>query len=244
MGAMAKLSKNPASVTATLHPPAPEDEAPPEAPEAPPQRPPVPAKQPFRGQRPPQRGQGRQQQQQQMDASALTRDQRRAYYAGVKDAPAPSAMGDWNYMRAGKYLVRVDRVKEFFNRTGIFCWAMEGTILHVFDSHQETGHTVGEVVTHYVESTSDYFLKDIKGLIVAALKCNPAEIDEDDCLDTADEEQPLAGFVLPYHGHPKVSQKGNDYTVIRYQPRWNIDAVRSLLPPERFKEFFPDAEAA
>jgi hypothetical protein len=151
-------------------------------------------------------------------------------------------MADWNYMRAGKYLIRIDRVKEFFNRKQVFCWALEATVLHVFDDHQETGHGVGEIVTHYVESTSDYFLKDIKGAVVAALKCNPNDVDEDDLLGIADEEQPLAGFVLPYQGSPKTSQKGTDYTVIRYQPSWDIEQVRKILDPKRFAEFFPGAE--
>lgn len=199
--------------------------------------PPKPAPRPAAGggQRPPQRP---------MTPAAPQRPSNRDPFSGIGQARMAVQA---NYCRAGRYLCRIDAVKGDENRKRIYFVVTEMTVIHAFDDDNGAGHKVGESVSHYMGSDSDYFLGEVKGLICGVLGADPNEIDEDDCHRIVGEEQPLAGFIVEIDNRDRVSKKNTNYTVIRYKRRWTPEDAQAVMDPETLERLghilFPEAGA-
>lgn len=150
-----------------------------------------------------------------------------------------------NYLKAGHYLVRLDIAKQDVTRKGIPFVALEFTVVHVYDAEEPDRHGLGESVTHFLDSTNDYFLGEIKGFMVAALGCAETEVEAEMCHEVVADDQPLAGFFLEVDCRDRTSNKtGKPYTVIRYKRRVDQDELVRIMDPRAVEMFMAPAQAA
>lgn len=173
-----------------------------------------------------------------------------SFFEGIQNARAGSRDGD--YLKVGHYLVRIDRCKQGMNRKRIMFTAIEGTVIAVMHDGNGEGHRVGDEVTHYMGSDSDYYFDDLSGFICAATGSQPTEVEPSDCKRMVSDEQPFAGFIMEYRGKNQPTQSGGVWTKIRWKKRWDPeeavpfmteDAVERYLGVEQVEETPPPPPA-
>lgn len=140
-------------------------------------------------------------------------------FKGVGGADKPKNGG--NYIKDGKYLLRIDNVKAFENRKGDKRVAVEGTIVKVLDAGSMGGHRVGEQVCQMLNPSWDQFLSHVRGIVECAMRCDfdqmtPAQAEEA-CNDVVGESQPLAGTICELNCSLTLTKSDKEFVVIRWQ---------------------------
>ena len=157
-------------------------------------------------------------------------------FSGVEDA---KASGDWNYELPGTYIERIDSVKLKQSRKRRWYLVFEKTILKVIDDNDGAGHRPGDVVTHMIDTSSDYFLGEIKGILSRILKVDADEVGQEECEAITRKAQPLRGIIVQCTNVNRVTKSDKDFTKIKYE---RVAAARlpKLLGEKAVDRFFPD----
>ena len=127
-------------------------------------------------------------------------------FSGIGQAKAPS---NSNYLRDGGYWVQVIKCQVKPDRKHVPMFVMDARIIKVLTPG---AHQVGEEACHLVKSNSDYFLPEIKGILMAATGMAQDEISEELCSQAVGDDNPLSMVVLEYQGveiEPKDSTPDN-----------------------------------
>lgn len=149
---------------------------------------------------------------------------------------------DNNFLRAGRYVLRIERVSSGNSRKGDF-WKFEATVLAVLNDEAGQGHRAGEVVTRLRPQSQDGALPEFKSLICCVLECKDEEITAQDCYAVTDDNQPLAGMVIEVHARQVETKKSTPerpavFTRVDYRRRVDLKELPALLGSDLSK-FYP-----
>lgn len=112
-----------------------------------------------------------------------------------------------NYLGEGRYWLQIMKCVIKPDRSGINMFIMETRVIR---KDGEGKHSVGEEACHLVKQGDDYFLIDIKSIVLAATGLAEDSMTEQDLINLCDEvvsdAQPLATFVLDYQGTMKETK--------------------------------------
>lgn len=155
-----------------------------------------------------------------------------------------------NFLRAGKYVVRVDSCQTFGSDNGEF-WKNTLTIIGVIDGGAQP-HKVGEVV-HVMwnygstKEKHDIFQRNLKKFIGNVLDVSDEQIDEANCLRISGQEQAMAGLVTIVTGIDTPSKKSKDekgnpkmFTNFAWSPCMDKDETVAAIGEDAYKQFFPN----
>lgn len=160
-------------------------------------------------------------------------------FAGIKDAKASFQS---NYIRAGSYLFRLDKIELGQSREGKTFMAVNLTTVYIVSpSGLPTEHKIGEPCTHMIMH-NDSFLGNVKAMISHLLQVPPDEIGLDECLALVSQEQPLAGRVIEVFADDKPMKKNPSvmFTNVRYKRMVPPDECIKLLPANTQATYFPN----
>ena len=171
-------------------------------------------------------------------------------FSGIEDVN-PSF--DANYVRAGKYVSRLDLVALKKNGEGDTNLVIEETILHVIDNNDGKGHKVGEECTHLIANHGKgkrLFMGNVKHFVMKVIGCTVEEVTEEIVEGIVEEDdkdgkaQPFAGLVIEWSGRDRLAKEsGNLYTKVTYVGQISLDErlERGMISEEDHKEL-KDAE--
>ncbi len=150
---------------------------------------------------------------------------------------------DNNFLRPGRYVLRIERVSSGNSRKGDF-WKFEATVLVVLNDEVGQGHRVGEVVTRLRPQSQDGALPEFKSLICCVFGCRDEEITAQDCYTTTSENQPLAGMVIEVHARQVETKKSTPerpvfFTRVDYRRRVQLTELPAILGSDLSK-FYPN----
>lgn len=172
-------------------------------------------------------------------------------FTGVEEAKAST---DSNYVRAGHYLARIDRVKADKTRPPAMrpFVAVEMSCLHAFAdgelSLQHNGeewvgvnkwHRPGEGFTDMKMADQDPFLGNMKALIAGVMGVDPNQVTEQDCKDVCKADQPLAGMVIEIRARDIVTKNGKPFTKVTYVREYPAETLQDVLSEDILNAFFP-----
>ena len=178
----------------------------------------------------------------------------RGLFKGIGTA---KPMLDSEYIKPGRYLVRIDKTKFFQNRKKINRFGVEMTVVHVIDDAAGQGHRLGNSVTYIFRPESDYFQGEMKAFISCVLGIPHESISEDDITEAGVEmfvkdEKILTGSVLEFTARTIVTTKDNDFTRVAFNRLLTAkeaiatlpEAIRTAFFPNQYLERRAEAEAA
>jgi len=139
---------------------------------------------------------------------------------------------DANYVRPGRYAVRIDRIKKGETRKKETFVAIEMTVFKTIEEENGRGHRPGENVTHLLMEKHDSFLPNIKSMIVNIAKCDPDEITEKHCESVVGDEQLFAGEFVEICARNQITKKNLTFTKVSYLRRLDEKEVKDLLNNE------------
>jgi hypothetical protein len=167
-------------------------------------------------------------------------------FSGIKEAKRGFTS---NFLRAGKYVLRIDSCQTFDSDNGEF-WKNTFTVLAVIDGGTQP-HKVGEVVHvmwNYGGTAEKHqiFQRNLKKFIGGVLDVSDESIDEANCLRISGQEQAMGGLVTIVTGHDQPSKKSKDekgnpkmFTNFSWTPCMDKDEIVAAIGEEAFKVFFP-----
>jgi hypothetical protein len=153
-----------------------------------------------------------------------------------------------NYVRAGHYLCKYNRIKVDKSRKQKEFVVFEMTVLKVMDNGNGLGHRVGEDVSHMLTATgNECFLGNIKTIIANICGMKPEEVTEEDAHFITADDQPLCkGTVVeirartirtkPKPGYPD----GTDFTEVSHCREVPAEELLVALDPKVQADFFPN----
>jgi len=147
------------------------------------------------------------------------------------------AKQDGDYMEAGNYLMRIDRVKQDQNRQKQDLVAVEMTVLKVLGTEEgKKAHKPGESVTRIFPDygkSKDYFLPEVKAFICAATGCDETEVNGAAVEAIVDPKtQPLAGTIVEVHNKTKLTQQGEPRVRTSFKRSVSFTAILKKVPAE------------
>lgn len=160
-------------------------------------------------------------------------------FDGIEEAKASF---DANYMRAGHYIVRIDRVKADKSRKGDGFVAFEMTILHVFDDSEGDKaalHRPGEPVTHMLMEKHDSFLGNLKSAIANCFGCDVTEVTKAVCVKVTGTDQALGGMIVEVRNRDITTRAGNPFTKVSYVREVPAVELADVLSEKILGQFFP-----
>jgi hypothetical protein len=155
------------------------------------------------------------------------------------DTTKPSR--DYEYLRAGNYLCRVDEFRFGTNRNKVGYARFGFTVVNVIDptpaaSDPKGPHRVGEKVSWVLMADNDASAPNLKAALMAIAECPAEEITDAASELMASDAQPLAGlFVMVEARLQKMVKKEGVFTRISIKRRVSGAEVKSLTPPEVLK---------
>ena len=145
------------------------------------------------------------------------------------------------YMDAGSWLLRIDKIARGENRKGVGNFKLEGTVVHHFSGSQK----VGASITDMYSEKSDFFFSEVKAMIAGLAGKSGTEVTFDDLLQLSHESQPLKGMLIEYTAWEKLSKAGFAFTKteckgMKTQKEWlavaSPDNVERFADSLRFKK--------
>lgn len=120
-----------------------------------------------------------------------------------------------NYVKPGRYLVEVLKVKEGTMRppksTGFFVVEMK-----VHESSDIKEHPPRSTMTWMSTSDKDAFLGNVKHFVGAAGNIPEDEVGIEDLKASVSEENPLGGIYLDVYAVPIKTREGKDFTKVKF----------------------------
>lgn len=164
---------------------------------------------------------------------------------GMFSGTGAASTGSSNYLRAGDYVVRIDKCHTFESRKKNKLAAIDMTILHVLEEGNDDSkpHMVGEPVNWCVKFGSDFFLPNLKQFCQAVLGMDSSneENEYDEALEEVfGAENPLAGTCIQIQGIPQMSKEGNPYIKNVFRKAFSFTEIAEILPADQISRFFPD----
>ncbi len=163
-------------------------------------------------------------------------------FSGLRDAARGFSS---NYLRPGRYVVRIDACDSFDAEQKGKMWKNTLTILAV----DEGDHKVGEEV-HVFFTKGQYpklFLQNIKAFIAGVLDVNDDEVGEEEAEETLSEDSPMLGLVTVVTARQQASKSKKDdngeprkYTVYSWMPSMDDDEIVEAIGEEAVEKFFPN----
>lgn len=151
-----------------------------------------------------------------------------------------------DYLRAGHYLMRIEKIEVSTNRTKQDIFIIKMTVLHVFaggpPADDGVWHRVGEAASDCISSKqADYFLPKIKGFIAKVCNVAESEVDETICEEVSGPQQPLKGLVIEVLGNTitTVSSKKR-IVVVDHRGQYPASRLEGTLTSEEIAAFFAD----
>jgi hypothetical protein len=170
-------------------------------------------------------------------------------FEALAGAKRHRTFGD-GYVKAGRYLMRVDKVKAGKNRQQMDNVAIEMTVLHVFadgpQPHEgQRAHKVGDNCADVIsQKQGDYFLPRIKAFLAAVMNISDdSKIDARIAELATSEAQPLKGLVIEVVGVPKITV-GAKKPIVDPEHRGQVpvSTIVKVMPPDALQAFFPADE--
>lgn len=165
-----------------------------------------------------------------------------------KDLNKTSRGYSTNYLREGRYVVRIDECDMFTTDAEDTFWKTTLTILAV-DEGGEDAHRVGEQVHIMVKRRPKYkemFLQSVKGFIAGVLDVPDADVGEAEADAVLSDENPLAGLVAVVTARTQASKSAKDddgnpikYVVPAWQPSLDSEEIAAAIGEEAVERFFP-----
>lgn len=193
---------------------------------------------------PSQQGFGPQQQSQQYPPQSYAQPQQTqgSWFSGVEQTKASYGA---NYIKPGRYWLKVDQCKlDTSQNTGDFA-AMSFTVVRVLDSNYGRGHRCGENVDDFNGRTGKaarYFLPNLKAFASKALGIEESQVTQETLDQIFSPAQPLTATccVLEVDAVEKYNQQTNEpYTVANYRRAVPLTEVLGTLGPEHCAMHFP-----
>lgn len=161
-------------------------------------------------------------------------------FSGIGSAKLPTKS---TYLGKGRYWIQVMRCKINTNRKHIQQFVMEARIIRVLSDAEVSAHRAGDEATHLVQVSSDYFLGEVKGIIMAAAGVDESDVTEGMCEEVVGEDQPLKGFVLEYNGveiesKDSTPEKPKLFTRRYYNGRVSAREISETLTDEEKAKYF------
>lgn len=165
---------------------------------------------------------------------------RMGLFSGIKEAKARNS-SEW--LAAGHYICRIDRVKVDTNRGGDTGFFVEMTVLKVLarapGEWDCKTHHAGASVTHLISKKfPDTFLPNIKAFVASIMAMKPEAITEADVDLIVSDQNPLSGLAVEYSGRMIKTKKNNDFTEISYRGRVPATRLKDLLDDEIKKLYY------
>lgn len=167
---------------------------------------------------------------------------------------------DSNYMRAGHYLCRIDRIKASTNQGGEPFLATEMTILHCFSDHEAVqvgvlAHAAGEQVTDMKMKKHQSFLGNVRAMIAGLEGMTVEELQQQlgregknvemYMIEVCGAQQPYAGTFVEVYARQIMTRpkpgvpNGTPFTKITYKREVRPSELPGFMPPELLQSFFP-----
>ena len=167
-----------------------------------------------------------------------------------KGLGAASANGKGKYYsNEGLYLMRVDAVKGKADRTKIPMVVNEATVVKVLETVQdEEPHRVGETLSTVSKQNSDYFLSDVKGMIMGLFNLDPdVQMSDEEWEEVADqlideEAQPAAGLPVIVKVFKTTTKQDKEIALVNWirSPDWA--ELFDMLDEDERNRFFPNLD--
>lgn len=156
-------------------------------------------------------------------------------FAGMREAqPAFQA----NYVKPGKYVMRIDAVKRGTTRKLIPFVVVELTVIHVIALDQShPGHRVLETCS-YMMQYGDYFLRNMKAFVCGVMNCASEEVGEEECAQIVSDVQPLAGKLVLIDAVNRMTKptekrpEGGEITNVKFEQELSYTDLAGMLNPE------------
>lgn len=155
------------------------------------------------------------------------------------DKTKPS--GDYDYVRDGVYLCRVDEFRFGQNRSNVGYARFGFTVVNVIDASSAVAnpkgpHRVGEKISWVLRADKDASAPNLKAALMAIANCPAEEITDEASEMLASEAQPLAGLFVVVEARTVKKQKSEGFfTRVSIKRRVSGAEVKTLTPPEVLK---------
>jgi hypothetical protein len=163
-------------------------------------------------------------------------------FEGIKDAKASRGA---NYVRAGNYLVVINRVKLDKTRKNIAFVAIEMTnLVTLSEDPADKPHRPGEHMSHLLMSDKDSWLGNFKAFISNVMGVPEDEVDEAACEQVTGKDQPLAGLIVEMQNKIIETKEKKPFTLVNYVRALEPEEAKSLIPAEVLDKFLTKEERA
>lgn len=152
-----------------------------------------------------------------------------------------------NYIQAGRYIVRIERLKKDKRTTdGVEYVAIEQAILQTLadgrpdlEGKPVKANQPGDTPTHLLTADKLSFLGNFKAFLMRACEVEEAAITKADCEQAVGPENPLGGVIMEVDANVIRTRKGTPFTRVQYVRRLPLsqvadqlsDKVKALLYP-------------
>ncbi len=158
-----------------------------------------------------------------------------AIFGNIKDAKMRVGA---NYVKEGHFLLRMDAVKIDKKRNGVIFMAVEMTVLKVLDG--STNHKVGEAVCHWLDTTKDSFLGNVKSMIAHIMDMKPEDITKEHAVLICGPDQPMTGNVVEVQAKQIMTKANKPFTEVNYRREVPPAEALTMLDSEVQRLYFPN----
>lgn len=179
------------------------------------------------------------------------------FYDGIDNNPAATDRG--SFVRAGHYLVRIDRIRSGTSQNHSCDYvAIDMTVLHDYDDgdtpmmvnpeterpkdwvpDQKGPHRVGEQISAQFLAKHKSAKGNYKAFIANAVGASDKEVDAGFCLKIEQDEL-LNGSVVELNNRMIEKKDGGPFTKVWAVRRVEEDELSRVLPEEVVNRYFPE----
>ena len=131
---------------------------------------------------------------------------------------------DSNPVRPGEIWAKITECKivEKYNKDKLMLINM--TVVKVIEGE----HRVGEDITHFMKTSADSFLGNVKQFVASTLGCEPNDVGNTEAERIVSDENPLAGYTVEIKARMIKTRVGNDFTKVHYNGRVTDEQLAEL----------------
>jgi hypothetical protein len=144
-------------------------------------------------------------------------------FKGISDE---SAARDSEYMRAGRYLVHINALKQGQNRKSVPNIRFETTVVAVLDATKALAdpkgpHQPGHKASWVMSFAKDPTIPNLKAAIMACTGVPEEAVTEEFCKQLVSDAQPLAGMFVEFDNDLIKLEDGGLFTAVRIRGRYS-----------------------